>query len=106
AARLTSPRCQEPVIPSRAERTAIMLKTIRVLFDGEVLRPEEPLDLEPDTTYVVTIESAPRPATDGEVFEHPLTTIGNLATDMGVTDLADRHDYYANRRIKDSIDEP
>ena len=33
-----------------------MAKTINVIFDGEVLRPEKVSDLEPNTRYVVTIE--------------------------------------------------
>jgi len=31
-------------------------KTLHVIFDGKVLRPEEPVDLEPDVCYLVTIE--------------------------------------------------
>ncbi len=31
--------------------------TISVIFDGQVLRPETPLDLEPNTRYLVTIQS-------------------------------------------------
>ena len=33
-----------------------MAKTVRAVFDGEVLRPEQPVDLQPNTTYVITIE--------------------------------------------------
>ena len=33
-----------------------MSKTLHVVFDGKVLRPEEPVDLKPNTHYVVTIE--------------------------------------------------
>jgi hypothetical protein len=38
---------------------------------------------------------------DGEA--HPLTEIGRLATDMGVTDLAAHHDRYTRGRV---VDEP
>lgn len=31
-------------------------KTLHVIFDGKVLRPQEPVDLEPDVRYLVTIE--------------------------------------------------
>ena len=73
-----------------------MRKTVRAVFDGEVLRPEQPVDLQPNTTYVVTIvrEAPAHEAALGEPY--PLTEIGNLATDMGVTDLASRHDWYAH----------
>ena len=30
--------------------------TITVVYDGKVLRPETPLDLEPNTRYVITIQ--------------------------------------------------
>lgn len=32
-----------------------MIATVRARFDDEVLRPEEPLDLKVDETYVVTV---------------------------------------------------
>lgn len=75
-----------------------MLTRVKAFFDGEVLRPETPLDLQPDATYVITIEAV---AAAAEVVvpyeEHPLTKIARLATNMGVTDLAENHDRYANR---------
>lgn len=40
-----------------------MAKTITVVFDGETLKPSAPVDLEPDRSYQVTIESSsPVPA--------------------------------------------
>ena len=35
-----------------------MSKTLEAIFDGEVLRPEEPLELAPDTRVRITIEAA------------------------------------------------
>lgn len=35
-----------------------MSKTLEAVFDGEVLRPDEPLDLEPNTRVRLTIETA------------------------------------------------
>lgn len=32
---------------------------------------------------------------------HPLTLIRELAIDVGVTDLADRHDFYAHGKLED-----
>lgn len=34
-----------------------MGKTITAIFDGTVLRLESPVDLEPDTRYLVTVEA-------------------------------------------------
>jgi len=72
-----------------------MSKVITAIFDGEVLRPEEPVDLRPWARYQVTIERA-EPAEQNAETEHVLTLIGKLATDMGVTDLAERHSWYAH----------
>ena len=37
-----------------------MVKTIEAVFDGEVLRPDDRLDLEPNTRVRVTIETEER----------------------------------------------
>ena len=38
-----------------------MKRTIKVIYDGEVFRPQEPLDLQPHTSLSVTIEAEPQP---------------------------------------------
>lgn len=76
-----------------------MSQTVRAKFDGVALRPESPIDLQPDTTYVVTIERE-APAIAAADDDYPLTVIGRLATDMGITDLSIRHDHYAHGRIE------
>jgi predicted DNA-binding antitoxin AbrB/MazE fold protein len=35
-----------------------MTRTVTATFDGEVLRPDEPVDLEPNTKVRITIESS------------------------------------------------
>lgn len=80
-----------------------MSKTLEVVFDGEVLRPAETTGLEPNTRYRVTIEEAtPTIAAVGQPY--PLTALLELATDMGVPDLATRHDHYAHGRPDDDDD--
>jgi len=32
---------------------------------------------------------------------HPLRVVANLATDVGITDFAERHDLYANSNLED-----
>jgi hypothetical protein len=80
-----------------------MSKTLEVVFDGEVLRPEEATGLEPNTRYRVTIEEAAPPAA-GEEQKYPLTALLELATDMGVPDLAARHDHYSHGKSDDDDD--
>jgi hypothetical protein len=36
-----------------------MSRTVTVFFDGTVLRPEKPLEMEPNRRYVITFEDAP-----------------------------------------------
>lgn len=84
-----------------------MATTFRAVFDGEVLRPEEPLALRPTATYVVTVEGEAKADVEaGAEQEEPyvLTKLARMATDMGVDDLAARHDWYAHGRLPD--DEP
>ncbi len=40
-------------------------------------------------------------AKDEKQKEHPLTLIANMAKDLGVTDLAERHDFYAHGKLED-----
>ena len=45
-----------------------MTKTLRAIFDGNVLRPEGSVDLQPNTWYVVTIEREAEAKTDEETY--------------------------------------
>ncbi len=73
-----------------------MKLTITVTFDGEVLRPVEPIDLEPNTEYRATIEElAPE---DSETESHPLRRflyLADLSRDLDLPpDFAEQHDHY------------
>jgi hypothetical protein len=70
-----------------------MQRSVRVIFDGEVLRPEEPLDLGPHERYVVTIEEPPAEPSGADA-PGLLDDLADLFTDFGVTDLAAQHDHY------------
>jgi len=71
-------------------------------FDGKVFHPEEDINLKPNTRYVVIIEDEKEESESTGQEEYPLTAILSLATDMGVTDLAENHDYYAHGRPKNT----
>lgn len=87
-----------------------MPKTLRAVFDGKVLRPEEPVDLKANTRYLLTIEREEdeegKPDKEDEEGKpdkdepYPLTEVLRLATDMGVTDLSTRHSWYAHGRLE------
>ena len=67
-----------------------MTKTLEAVFDGEVLRPDEPIDLEPNTRVRVTIESAAAPRDKSDSF---LRTARSLNL-QGPPDWAARLDDY------------
>jgi hypothetical protein len=45
-----------------------MLKTIEAVFDGKVLRPDNPLALEPNTRVLITIETLEPETTEVSSF--------------------------------------
>lgn len=73
-----------------------MKRTVRAVFDGEVLRPQEPLDLEPNGVYQVTIEAeAPEPEEPVDEEKYPLMKYLRLARDLDLpSDFAEQHDHY------------
>jgi predicted DNA-binding antitoxin AbrB/MazE fold protein len=68
-----------------------MTRTITVVFDGEVFRPTEPVDLPANAKYRVAIDEA-------EVEEvreaRPLLGLLDITIDTGLGDLAEQHDHY------------
>lgn len=78
-----------------------MSQIVHAIYDGEVLRPQEPVDLEPNTRYLLVIEKDESNGGVAAEVPYPLNVIGKLATDMGVSDLAGRHDFYAHGKIED-----
>jgi hypothetical protein len=77
-----------------------MMRTLTVLFDGEVLRPQESVDLQANTYYQVIIQDeadddahAEAVTTSGEDEEHPLAKFTKYAIETGISDLAEQHDH-------------
>ena len=67
-----------------------MIETIEAIFDGEALRPENPLSLEPDTRVRVTVETLEPAARESTSF---LDTAQSLNLD-GPPDWAENIDSY------------
>lgn len=67
-----------------------MSKTFHAIFDGKVLYPEEELDLEPDTRYIVTIERDERAKGDNlwDVLSELAGTV------EGPEDWSEEHEHY------------
>jgi predicted DNA-binding antitoxin AbrB/MazE fold protein len=67
-----------------------MTKTLEATYDGEVLRPDEPLELEPNTRVQITLEVDEDRSTKGMSF---LDTARSLNLD-GPPDWSDRFEEY------------
>lgn len=66
-----------------------MNQTITAVFDGRVLRPDAPLDLEPNKRYVLTIESTPTHE------DNAWDALESLAGTVDApSDWATEHDHY------------
>jgi hypothetical protein len=70
---------------------------IHATFDGHVLHPEEASVLEPNRRHVLTVEDAPA-TVEPKNAPHPLAAIAAQATDLGVSDMAEHHDDYADQQ--------
>jgi hypothetical protein len=79
----------------------VMSHRVHAVYDGEVLRPENDLDLIPNTRYLLIVEEDDHSPEISRETPYPLSFIRSLATDMKVTDLAERHDVYAHKRLED-----
>ena len=66
------------------------ITTATVLFDGQVLRPDTPLDLEPNTHYVVTIW-AEEDTIGGNAWELLAQSAGTIDAPA---DWSSEHDHY------------
>lgn len=68
-----------------------MTTTITAVFDGRVLRPDEPLNLEPHARYTVTIQMPPLPETSGDAWEVLERLMGTVDAPA---DWSSQHDHY------------
>ena len=69
-----------------------MAQTVTVVFDGQVLRPETPLNLEANTRYRVTITPvAPEDADAGDAWDVLVALSGSVEAPP---DWASEHDHY------------
>jgi hypothetical protein len=65
--------------------------TVNVIFDGEVLRPETPLDLEPNARYVVTIQAETPKSLEGNAWDVLERYAGTIEAPA---DWSSEHDHY------------
>ena len=67
------------------------IKTLHAVFDGKVLRPEERVDLEVGTRYVLSVELKQK---INDIEKDPAFNLSSLAVKTNISDLATEHDHY------------
>lgn len=68
-----------------------MSKTLTAVFDGDVLRPDSPLNLEPNTRYVITIQSVEQPVAQENAWDVLEAMTGTVEAP---SDWSSEHDHY------------
>ena len=68
-----------------------MNKTLTAIFDGDVLRPDSPLDLKPNTRYVITIQSVEQPVAQENAWDVLEAMTGTVEAP---SDWSSEHDHY------------
>ncbi len=69
----------------------IMNSRITAVFDGNVLHPDAPLDLTPNTRYVITIQESISPPIAGDAWDVLEAMTGTIEAPP---DWSSEHDHY------------
>jgi hypothetical protein len=83
-------RLKQEVRPKRTQ-------TVTAVFDGSVLRPDTPLDLEPDTRYILTIQQDSAASVEGDAWDVLERFAGTVDAPP---DWASEHDHYLYGMVK------
>lgn len=78
-----------------------MNKRITAVFDGNVLHPDAPLDLTPNTRYVITIQESISPPPAGDAWDVLEAMAGTIEAP---TDWSSKHDHYLYGTPKDETE--
>ena len=68
-----------------------MNKKVTVVFDGSVLRPDAPLDLTPNTRYVIVIQELISAPVEGDAWDVLEAMAGTIEAPP---DWSSEHDHY------------
>lgn len=68
-----------------------MSKTLTAVFDGDALRPDSQLDLEPNTRYIITIQSVAQLGEEENAWNVLEAMTGTIEAP---SDWSIEHDYY------------
>ncbi|NJK50061.1 antitoxin family protein [Candidatus Gracilibacteria bacterium] len=70
-----------------------MSQVVTAIFDGQVLRPDNPLELEPNKRYVITIETEQSTATTGDAWDVLEALVGSVKASFYLSIEHDRYLY-------------
>ena len=70
-----------------------MSQTLTVVFDGEVLHPDTPINLEPNQRYVITIQPEVTSVKKGDAWDVLEKFAGTVEAPVN---WASKHDFYQN----------
>ena len=79
-----------------------MTKILHAVFDGKVLHPKGPVDLEINRHYLLTIEPMEKVNEIDNAENDPAFNLSSLAVETGIPDLATEHDHYLYGKTKRS----
>jgi len=68
-----------------------MTKIVTAVFDGRALHPDTPLDLEPNTRYVITVQDTASAIITGNAWDTLEALAGTIEAE---SDWAGEHDHY------------
>ena len=78
-----------------------MIKKGHAIFDGKVLCPEEPIELEINGHYILNIEPVKKDEPIVNVESDLAYDLASLAVKTGISDLATEHDHYLSTFTND-----
>lgn len=91
-----------------------MSQTVRAIFDGQVFRPENPIDLEPDKRYIIKIEAevvslepsneVPLEINGEEIYLNPNSAEAKAVKRIESIDFADSSQWITEGQIGEEID--
>jgi len=67
------------------------MKNIKAIYDGKQVKLLEPVSLPANTPLTVVVKKKP---VERKQKKDSWDCLGNDAIDMGISDLAEQHDYY------------
>ena len=70
------------------------MRKVRAVFDGKVLCPEEPIELEVNGHYILNIEPIKKDEPIENAESDSAFDLSSLAVKTGFSDLATEHDHY------------